>query len=102
MSIKFVSEDKIPARVGHGVRKYEDLYEALQKKPGAWAEITQSMKYTLSHRDGGKKTYPGIKTMKRGDRYFASFDAGTPRQPRSKVKSVRKANKVARKKGRRS
>lgn len=92
MSIKFVSEDKIPARVGHGVRKYEDLYEALQKKPGAWAEITQAMKYTLSHRDGGKKTYPGVKTMKRGDRYFASFE-----KPAKTVKSVRKANKVVRK-----
>lgn len=90
MSIKFVSEDKIPAREGHGTKKYQDLYDALQKKPGAWAEITQSMKYTLSHRDGGKKTYPGVKTMKRGERYFAAFiKEGT-----TKTKRAHKANKV--------
>ena len=97
-AIKFVSEEKIPARMGHGTRKYEDLYEGLQKKPGQWAEVTQSMKYTLSHRDGGKKTYPGIKTMKRGDRYFASFEKDAPAK---KSKPARKA-KTARKKGKRS
>lgn len=92
MSIKFVSEDKIPARVGHGVRKYEDLYEALQKKPGKWAEITQAQKFTMSHRDNGKKTYPGVKTMKRGDRFFVCFEATTKK---TKTKRTAKAAKVA-------
>ena len=106
MSVKFVSEEKIPARLGHGTKKYQDLYEALQKKPGKWAEITQSIKYTLSHRDNGKKTYPGVKTMKRGDRFFASFDkaAAAKHAPKKTTRSIktRKAHKVARKKGKRS
>jgi flavodoxin len=102
MGIKFVSEKDIPARMGHGTKKYQDLYDTLQKKPGAWVEITQPMKYTLSHRDSGKKTYPGVKTMKRGERFFASFEKEGAKKTRS-IKTKRAAlRKGSKKKGKRS
>lgn len=95
--IKFVSEKDIPARTGHGTRKYQDLYEALEKKPGAWVEVSRAMKYTLSHRDGGKKTYPGVKTMKRGDRFFASFQAEVKKSAK-RTKTARKGSKKGKRK----
>lgn len=72
IKLKFVPAEEIPKR-NQRSKKYADLYAALRKKPGAWAEIDRKTKATFSGRSEKGRTYPDVRTIKRGDRYFAAY-----------------------------
>ena len=89
MATKFVSKKQIPPRKTSGERKYAKLYADLKKHPGEWAEVTSTIKATLSASNDGVRTYPDVRTMTRGDRHFAAYQKPAGKKP-AKRKAGRK------------